>query len=135
MKVSEFMIKKLIENGEEVELTLLNGDTCFFTLGGSNFFLCEKLPGQYVRFEIFDIVYDFLKKHNGKAPKGGARGSRVGENKCTSDTIMYAIATEYYEKEEGESSFDPLFVIAAAMEWARIARNERGYMELIRRDF
>ena len=69
MKVSEFMIKKLIENGEEVELTLLNGDTCFFTLGGSNFFLCEKLPGQYVRFEIFDIVYDFLKKHNGKAPK------------------------------------------------------------------
>jgi hypothetical protein len=44
---------------------------------------------------------------------------------------MYAIATEYYGKEEGESSFDPLFVIAAILDWAGIARNERGYMELI----
>lgn len=131
MKASEFIMKKLVEAGEEVKITLLNHDTCYFTLGGSNFFLCEKLPGQYVTFNIFDIVVDFLKKQpHGRAIKGGARGSKVGYDKCQEGTIMYEIATKYYGKEIGESSFDPLFVIAAILEWAGVASNERGYVEL-----
>ncbi len=84
--------------------------------------------------EIFDIVYDCIKRQGGIAYKGSARNSKVGEGKCGKDTIIYAIATEYYGKSEGQSSFDPLFVIAAIMDWANIASNERGYMELIRRD-
>ena len=134
MKASELIQKKLDDNDGEVLITLLNRDTCHFTRGGSNFFLCEKLPGQYVNIEIFDIVYDCIKRQGGTAIKGGARNSKVGEGKCGKDTIMYAIATEYYGKSEGQSSFDPLFVIAGIMDWANIASNERGYMELIRRD-
>lgn len=134
MKASELIQKKLDDNGGEVLITLLNKDTCHFTRGGSNFFLCEKLPGQYVNFEIFDIVYDCIKRQGGVAYKGSARNSKVGEGKCGKDTTIYSIATEYYGKSKGESSFDPLFVIAAIMDWANIASNERGYMELIRRD-
>ena len=132
MKASEVIQKKLVEAGGEVLIKLLNGDTCYFTRGGVDFFLCEKLPHQLVTFDIFDIVVDFLKNQKyGRAIKGGCRNSKVGKDKCGPETVMYAIATEYYGKEEGESSFDPLFVIAAVLDWAGIARNCRGYMELI----
>ena len=134
MKASEIVYKKLKENGGDSWITLLNGDKTHIITQGRNYFVSDKLAYQEVDYSIFDIVVSFLKKQPyGKAIKGGARGSRVGENKCTKDTVMYAIATEYYGKQEGESSFDPLFVIAAILEWANIARNERGYIQLFNR--
>ena len=132
MKASELVFKKLKDVGGDSWITLLNGDKTHVVIEGSEFFVSDKLPNQEVDYSIFDIVVDFLKKQPcGRAIKGGARSSKVGKNKCGKDTVMYAIATEYYGKEEGESSFDPLFVIAAILDWAGIARNERGYMELI----
>ena len=101
------------------------------SIAGRDYFVSDKLPYQNVDWSIFDIVVDFLKKQpHGRAVKGGCRSSKVGENKCGKETVMYAIATEYYGKTQGESSFDPLFVIAAILDWAGIATNERGYMEL-----
>jgi hypothetical protein len=44
---------------------------------------------------------------------------------------MYQIATQYYDKEIGESTFDPLFVLAAMLEWAGIAENGWGYLRLL----
>ena len=132
MKASELVFKKLKDVGGDSWITLLNGDKTHVIIEGRKYFVSDKLPNQEVDYSIFDIVVDFLKKQpRGRAIKGGARSSKVGENKCGKDTVMYAIATEYYGKEEGESSFDPLFVIAAILDWAGIARNERGYMELI----
>ena len=132
MKASELVIKKLKDVGGESWITLLNGDKTHVLMEGKEFFVSDKLPNQEVNYSIFDIVVDFLKKQPyGRAIKGGARSSKVGKNKCGKSTVMYVIATEYYGKEDGESSFDPLFVIAAILDWAGIARNERGYMELI----
>lgn len=132
MKASELVIKKIRASGGKASITLLNRDMTRISIGGNNYFVSDKLPNQEVRWSIFDIVVNFLiKQPYGRAPKGGCRDSKVGKNKCGRDTVMYAIATEYYGKEEGESSFDPLFVIAAILDWAGIARNERGYMELI----
>lgn len=131
MKASEVVYLKLKENGGSKRITLLNGDKALVVTDGRSCFGSDKLPNQEVDYSIFDIVVSYLKKQPyGRAVKGGARGSKVGKNKCTKDTVMYAIATEYYGKEEGESSFDPLFVIAAILDWAGIARNERGYMQL-----
>lgn len=45
---------------------------------------------------------------------------------------MYAIATKYYGKNDGESSYDPLFVIAAMLEWAGIAKNGHGFIKLLK---
>ena len=33
-------------------------------------------------------------------------------------------------KKEGMSVFDPVFVLSAILDWAGIAHNERGYLEL-----
>ena len=54
----------------------------------------------------------------------------MGYGKCTEDTIVGTIATKYFGKEQGESTYDPTFVIAAVLEWAEIAINQRGFVSL-----
>ena len=135
MKASEIIRKKLEDSSNESAIiTLYNGEEFNVSMGRGDYFVSEKLPFQQVTFDIFDIVVDFLKSQpNFKARKGGCRNSKVGEDKCTKDTVMYSIATKYYGKSEGESSYDPLFVIAAILEWAGIAKNGHGFIKLIRK--
>ena len=134
MKASDLVIQKLREVGGDEWITLLNGDETHVSIAGRDYFVSDKLPYQNVDFSIFDIVVDFLKKQpHGRGVKGGARDSKskVGYGKCSEGTIMYEIATKYYGKELGDNSYDPIFVIAAILDWAGIARNTRGYVELI----
>ena len=131
MKASEVVYKKIKDNGNHVWITLLNGDKAHILTDGKEYFVVDKFRNQSVKYSIFDIVVSFLKRQaNGKGRKGGSRDSKVGEKKCTKDTVMYAIATEYYEKHIGESCYDPVFVIAAMLDWAGIAKNGRGYIQL-----
>ena len=132
MKASEIIINKLKSNGGEAYVYLLNGDKAHIQIVDDSYFISNKLPHQKIDFSIFDLVVDFLKSEpHFRAIKGGCRNSKVGEDKCSRGTVMYVIAKEYYGKEDGESSFDPLFVIASILDWANIVRNKRGYMELI----
>lgn len=85
-----------------------------------------------VRYEykIFDMITDLLKKQGGEARKGAGRNARLGEENCTDDTIVGMIGKKYYHKEDGEYTFDPVFILVAIMEWAGIVNNKRGYVEL-----
>ena len=56
--------------------------------------------------------------------------NRKAYGDCTEDTIVGCIAKEYAGKKEGMSVFDPVFVLSAILDWAGIAHNERGYLEL-----
>lgn len=132
MSASEVIKARIREAGGEVEVQLLNGDTAVVKNDYGNCFVSNKLPSQEVNYSIFDIVVDFLKTQpQAKAPKGGCRNSKIGANQCGRGTVMYAIATQYYGKAEGESCYDPLFVIAAILDWANIATNGRGFLKLI----
>lgn len=132
MKSSEIIIKKLKEAGGNVTIELLSKKEARVKLVEKNNFTSDKLGWNCLDFTIFDIVTDFLKEQKDKtAPKGGSRNSSVGEGKCNKGTVMYEIATKYYGKVDGDSSFDPLFVVAAILSWAKIARNCRGYLELL----
>ena len=134
MKPSEVIRKKLQEsNSNTATITLYSGENFSVKMGNGDYFVSEKLPFQEISFDIFDIVVDFLKTQpNFKGRKGGCRNSKVGEGNCTKETVMYAIATKYYGKNDGESSYDPLFVIAAMLEWAGIAKNGHGFIKLLK---
>lgn len=134
MKPSEVIRKKLQEsNSNTATITLYSGENFSIKMGNGDYFVSEKLPFQEISFDIFDIVVDFLKTQpNFKGRKGGCRNSKVGEGNCTKETVMYAIATKYYGKNDGESSYDPLFVIAAMLEWAGIAKNGHGFIKLLK---
>ena len=133
-KASDIIKNKLFDNGGSVSITLPKGGSCYVAIAeNGNSFVSDKLPAQTVSFSIFDIIVDFLKVSGGKAPKGMGRNYRVGFGKCDSETVMYQIATQYYGKKAGESTFDPLFVLAAMLEWAEIAENGWGYLKLIKK--
>lgn len=132
-KTSTIMAKK-VSCGEDIPIKLLNGDKYCYVSGISpNEFICDKLPKQVMNYGVFDVIVDFLRKNGGKALKGCGRGKydKIGYGNCTEDTVVYAVATEYYGASDGESTFDPVFVLAAMLEWAGIAKNCRGYIKLI----
>ena len=77
------------------------------------------------------MIVDLLKTQpNYRADKGSARGHRLGEAGCEENTDAGAILKNYFKKNAGESGVDPVFVLAAVLEWAGIAYNHRGYLEL-----
>lgn len=131
-KASDIIKNKLYDNNGRVVIDLPKGGNCCISIAeNGNAFESNKLGNQIINFSVFDIIVDFLKSNGGKAPKGLGRSDRVGYGKCSEDTVMYQIATQYYNKEIGESTFDPLFVLAAMLEWASIAENGWGYLRLL----
>lgn len=97
-----------------------------------NAFTCKALPNVAYEFRIFDYIVNLLLREGGRAKKGQARGKmdKVGSEKCNEHTVTGVIALDYYGKSIGDSVFDPVFVLAGILEWADIAKNGRGYLEL-----
>ena len=58
------------------------------------------------------------------------RNSKLGEPNCEIDTVVGTIGKKYFKKNIGDSVLDPVFVLASVLEWAGIATNRRGYIEL-----
>lgn len=134
-KPSDIIKRKLHEAGGKVTVKLLNGKDCIVvaTEDGKSV-TSDKLNGYTLKYEytVFDIIVDLLKdSKDGKAPKGGVCVSedKVGKGKCTEGTIVYHIAVNYLKKNDGYI-FDPVFVLAAILDWAGIAKNRRGYVQL-----
>ena len=134
-KPSDIIRNKLIAAGGSVSIPQYNGDLCeIYLCENGNSFGSPKLAQVTFEFGIFDIVVDFLRREGGKARKGMGRGphDKVGSKNCDEHTVMGVIAMEYWGKQEGESTFDPVFAIAAMLSWAEIADNGRGYLQLKR---
>lgn len=49
---------------------------------------------------------------------------------CDESTVVGAVAKNYAGKKVGDSVFDPVFVLAAVLEWAGIVHNRRGELVL-----
>lgn len=136
INASAVVKRKLYEHNGSVMISLLNGEPCWITATSDGAgFTSDKINNNKYKYEfrIFDIIVNLLlSSKSGRAPKGNGHGKadKVGYGKCTSDTVVGTIAIQYFGKEYGESTFDPVFVLAAILDWADIARNCRGYMEL-----
>lgn len=135
-KASQIIKRKLYEAGGSATIPLLGGKPCRIVFAkDGNSFTSDKLADYKVSYEfsVFDCIVDLLKESpNFKAPKGLGRGKddKVGFGKCTEDTVVGAIAIRYLKKKPGDSTFDPVFIMAAMLEWAEIANNLRGYIQL-----
>lgn len=129
MKASEIIRSKLIDaggvtmvrtyNGKERQIILSNDRKCFY---------CPQLIPY--NFEIFDDIAALLLESSGyRASKGSARSAKLGEPGCEEDTVAGRVLL-YMGKKLGESGLDPVFILAAMMDWAGIATNGRGYIGL-----
>lgn len=131
-KASEIIKTKLKEAGGRVIVHSISGNACELKAeaDGKSFY-SDALPiSPSYTYEVFDVIVDLLRSQGGKARKGLGRSARLGEPNCEENTVVGAIGKRYSGKKLGDSVFDPVFFLAAVLEWAGIAHNERGYLQL-----
>lgn len=129
---SEIIKGKLKDSGGRVIVGSIRGKT--YEIRAANdgkSFLCNQLPlSPPYQYTVFDVIVDLLKRQGGRAKKGNGRNNKLGEAGCEDTTVVGAIAKNYAGKNDGNSVFDPVFVLVAVLDWADIAHNYRGYIEL-----
>lgn len=131
--VSEYLKEYYLSNGKRILVTTLRGKQHEICLSDDNkyFYSYTGLrQNNFLYLNWFDGIVDFIRQNGGRVEKGGCRNSKVGQGNCTKGTLCYYVATECYGKCDGESSFDPIFIVAAILENAGICKNERGYIQL-----
>lgn len=128
VKASDIVKQKLMENGGEAIVYTIRGLPCeIYAAPNGTSFLSNKLPiNPPYRYEVFDVIVDLLSSRGGRARKGNGRNYKLGEPECDETTVVGAIAYHYAHVETGKAVFDPVFVLAAVLEWAGIVNNERG---------
>ena len=125
---SEIIKAKLADCGGRTMVQLHRGGMCEVSISPDGMFLCPKLVPY--DFKVFDAIVNLLlKSPNYRAKKGNARAAKLGEPGCEESTAAGAILV-FLKKRPGESGFDPVFVLAAVLEWAGIVHNERGALVL-----
>ncbi len=131
-KASDIIKAKLMENGGKVTVYTLQGLPCIIKAAPDGCsFTSDKLPiTPPYRYDVFDVVVEALISQGGKAPKGNGRNYKLGDSECDETTVVGSIGINYTKAETGKSIYDPVFVLAAVLDWAGIAHNERGYIEL-----
>ena len=132
VKASEIIKAKLIEHGGRIIVHTARGLPCeIIAHSDGKSFITKKLPIKPAyEYKVFDVVVDLLLANGGRARKGNGRNYKLGHPECNENTVVGAIALNYAGKKLGDSVFDPVFVLAAVLEWAGIASNERGELVL-----
>lgn len=131
-KASDIIKRKLMENNGRVIVHTLQGLPCEIRAASDGTsFLSDKLPlNPPYRYEVFDVIVDLLISQGGRARKGNGRNYKLGAPECDETTVVGAIGYNYAHIETGKSVYDPVFVLAAVLEWAGIVNNERGELVL-----
>lgn len=130
-RASEIIKRKLMDNGGHVTVYTARGLPCevWMNADGTSF-TSNKLPIKPpYEYRVFDVIVDLLLSQGGHARKGNGRNYRLGDSNCDKTTVVGAVAIDRGNR-TGDSVFDPVFVLAAILEWAGIAHNERGELVL-----
>ena len=131
-KASEIVKAKLLENGGHVTVYTARGLPCeIWADSDGKSFVSDKLPIKpNYEYSVFDVIVELLVTNGGRAKKGNGRNYKLGHPSCDEHTVVGAVAKNYAGKKVGDSVFDPVFVLAAVLEWAGIAHNGRGELVL-----
>lgn len=132
IRPSEIIKTKLLQNsGRAVVYTARKLPCEIRILEDGSSMWCDKLPiHPPYQFSVFDTVVELLLIRGGSARKGNGRNCKLGDPDCDETTVVGYIGKHYSQKAHGDSVYDPVFVLAAVLEWAGIAQNGRGTLTL-----
>jgi len=132
VKASDIIKTRLLDHGGRIIVHTARGLPCEITAhSDGKSFVSKKLPAKPAyEYKVFDTIVDLLLANGGRARKGNGRNHKLGHPECNENTVVGAIALNYRGQKPGDSVYDPVFVLAAVLEWAGIASNERGELVL-----
>lgn len=97
-----------------------------------NGIIATNLPqNKVLTWGAFEAAIEIMEKNNGRAPKGQAMKSKLGEPPLTLDTIEGYVAYHAYGIKLGESVTRLISPLSAILQWSGVCRNGYGYLELI----
>lgn len=133
-QASEIIKAKIKENGGHVTVYTARGLPCeIYAEADGETFTSDKLPIKPAyEYAVFDVIVNLLLEQGGRARKGNGRNFKLGDPGCEETTVVGAIA-KYRGRKIGDSVFDPVFVMAAVLEWAGIVHNGRGELILTKK--
>ena len=113
------VIKRKFQNvGHPVRIPLKKGKsfTATFTDDG---IVVDNLSNQpFLPWKVFEITVDLLIRNGGRAERGDAMSSKLGDAGLPLNSVEGHVAHVVYGKQIGESIFRRISPIAAILEWA-----------------
>ena len=127
----EIIKHRLHHNGGEAEVPLLKGGS-FQARLDSEGILVDNLGNQpLLPWPVFQEAVCVMLRSGGKALRGDAMNSRLGEPGLPLDSIEGHIAQVVYGKHPGDAVFRRIMPIPCILIWAGICRAGRGTLELV----
>ena len=120
------------KKGNPAKIPLMSGKQFFEARAENDGIYVDNLKNQpFLPWRAFYETVNFLQKNGGKAKKGNATGSRLGDPNLDLNTVEGYIASEVYGCKTGETVFKRITSIASILDWAEICENTRGQLVLL----
>lgn len=123
---------KLNESKGLAEIPLTNNKTftIYYEEFGNGIYASNLPKGNLLTWKAFDCVLELLNKSGGKASKGNAMKSKLGEEHLTLDTVEGYVAHKAYGVAMGDSVLRRISALSSILEWCGLCKNGYGYLEL-----
>ncbi len=127
---SDIVKKALYSNGGKLTVESLQKKTYeIIAQDDGERFYCSQLPFQ-PEYTIFNLMVECIDKNGGSARKGNSRNYKMGDPVCDDSTLVGYLGKHYFGKTDGESTLDPIFILASILNHVGVAENCLGYVKL-----
>jgi len=134
MKNSEIIgiIKRRFdEMGNPTQIPLLRGGISFEAKLSMGSIYVDNLGNQpFLPWIAFTETVSLLKRSGGRAARGNAMNSKLGERFLPLNSVEGHIAHVVYGKQKGDTVFRRVTPIACILIWAKLCRHEPGELVL-----
>lgn len=128
--VKEIIQKQFSKVGNPASIPLLRGTSFKAELTSAGVYVNNLAKEPFLPWEVFIEAVAIIEKKGGKATKGDAMNSKLGDPGLPIDSIEGWIAKKIYGKQIGDSVFRRITPIACILVWAGICINNPGELEL-----
>jgi hypothetical protein len=126
-KTAADVIKRKLQDADSiVDISLQKGRMLTARLVDPGIEVSDLGNQPFLPWKVFEEAVDLMVRKGGRAERGDAMSSRLGEEGLPLDSIEGHIAHVVYGKQEGDSVFRRISPIAAILVWAGICDSAPG---------
>ncbi|HEY3361788.1 MAG TPA: chromosome segregation ATPase [Methanosarcina sp.] len=123
------------KKGNPAKIPLMSGKQFFEARSETDGVYVDNLKNQpFLPWEIFPEAVNCIQENCGKAKKGNATNSRLGDPSLGLDTLEGYIASKVYGCKVGDTVFKRVTPVASILAWAGICENTRGQIGLLSKE-
>lgn len=120
------------KKGNPAKIPLMSGKHFFEARSETDGVYVDNLKNQpFLPWEIFSEAVNCIRENDGKAKKGNATNSRLGDSNLGLETLEGHIASKVYGCRIGDTVFKRVTPIASILAWAGICENTRGQISFL----